>query len=54
MDKTIPDEGLLIKEFSDNRDRYIEQSKNTRNGVAAALPERKPIKYKKEKEREQS
>lgn len=30
------------KYLSDNRDRYIEQSRNTRNGVVAYLPARKP------------
>lgn len=48
------DNSLEIKELSDNRDRYIEQSKNTKHGQVAPLPSRPSIEYKKkEKENEQ-
>lgn len=30
----------LCKDLSDNRDRYIEQSKRTRHGQVAELPDR--------------
>lgn len=32
----------MPRELSDNRERYIEQSRNTKNGVVAPLPPSRP------------